>query len=95
MGAIERGDVIYTSAIEQQVLHALIQVLFTLNREYFPGEKKLANALAKLPLAPSDFALRVETVLCPGARPSVAELGEQMRGLAYLVREARKMIAHG
>jgi hypothetical protein len=36
---IERGDVIYTSAIVQQVAQALVQVVFALTPQYFPGEK--------------------------------------------------------
>ena len=35
--AIERQDVIYAVGIVQQVIHNLIQVLFALNKVYFPG----------------------------------------------------------
>jgi len=91
LGAVERGDVIYTSAIVQQAIQALIQAVFALNREYFPGEKKLAEALRQLPVTPPELAGRIETLLCAGARPSVAELREQERGLADLVRETREL----
>lgn len=93
LGAVERGDVIYTSAIVQQTVQALVQVVFALGRAYFPGEKKLADALAKLPSAPRDFAARIQDVVCPGARPTVAELRAQSRGLADLVRETRALVA--
>jgi len=93
LGAVERGDVIYTSAIVQQVVQALVQVVFALDRAYFPGEKKLADALAKLPSAPRDFAGRIQNVLCPGAHPTPAELREQSRGMADLVREVRTSVA--
>jgi hypothetical protein len=93
LGAVERGDVIYTSAIVQQTVQALIQVVFALDRVYFPGEKKLADALEKLPSAPRDFAARIQNVLCPGACPSVADLRAQSRGLAGLVRETRALVA--
>ncbi|HEX7240825.1 MAG TPA: DUF4037 domain-containing protein [Longimicrobiaceae bacterium] len=90
--AVERADVIYTSGIVQQTLHSLIQVAFALNREYFPGEKKLAVALAKLPALPEAFAPRVQALLCPGRDPGVAELREQRRELAALMAELRGMV---
>jgi predicted nucleotidyltransferase len=93
LGAVERADVIYTSAIVQQVLQALIQVVFALNRAYFPGEKKLAGALDKLPVAPPNFAARCEALLCPGAPPSVAKLREQRRDLTSLVSEVGELRA--
>jgi hypothetical protein len=91
LGAVERADVIYTSAIVQQALQALIQVVFALNREYFPGEKKLAGALEKLPISPPGFAARCEALLSPGAPPSVAALREQQRDLTALVSEVREL----
>ncbi len=89
--AIERVDVIYTSAIVQQVLHALVQVIFALNREYFPGEKKLAHALNKLPMQPEAFTARLESLLCPGSNPGVAQLREQQRELAALVTDVEQL----
>ena len=92
LGAVERADLIYTSGIVQQVIHALLQVVFALNRTYFPGEKKLAAALATLSIAPADAGARIEALLFPGARPSVAGLRAQMRDLTDLVRETRELI---
>ncbi len=54
--AIEQADFIYTAAIVQHTLEALIQVLFALNREYFPGEKQLARAMGKLSLQPNGLS---------------------------------------
>ena len=93
LGAVERADVIYTSGIVQQTVHALIQVVFALNRAYFPGEKKLAQAMEKLPLQPPSFAARLEALLCPGLRPDVAQLREQQRALAALVDEAATLVS--
>lgn len=92
LSAVERADVIYTSGIVQQTIHALVQVVFALDRTWFPGEKNLATALAKLPSAPPDFAARVERLLCVGPRPSVADLRMQARELADLVRETRERV---
>jgi len=92
LGAVERADLIYTSAIVQQVLHALVQVVFALNREYFPGEKKLADALEKLPIAPPKFAERVEDLLCADPRTGVDGLRDQQRALAALVTDVRRLV---
>ena len=91
--AVQRADVIYTSAIVQQVLQALIQVVFALNRVYFPGEKRLAHAMENLPLLPSGFARRVQELLAPAAM-DVAGLETQRRNLADLVAEMRALTRH-
>ena len=85
--AVERADAIYTSGIVQMVAHALIQAAFALNRRFFPGEKKLAGALADLPIQPPDFASRIESLLHPAAPPTVQNLQAQRRDLAALVAE--------
>jgi hypothetical protein len=91
LSAIERGDVIYTSAIVQQVVQALIQVVFALNREYFPGEKKLADALEKLAIVPAGFAAAIEGLLCPGPARGVDELRGQQRALASITADVRRL----
>lgn len=87
LSAVERADAIYTSAIVQQTIHAVIQAVFALNGEYFPGEKKLGSALARLPVQPAGLAARVESLLFPGAAPDAAMLREQQSALAALVDE--------
>jgi hypothetical protein len=90
--AVQRADVIYTSAIVQQVLQALIQVVFALNRVYFPGEKRLAHAMETLPIQPSGFARRVQELLAPSS-VDVAGLETQRRELADLVAEMRALVS--
>jgi hypothetical protein len=90
--AVHRADVIYTSAIVQQVLQALIQVVFALNRVYFPGEKRLAYAMETLPVHPSGFARRVQELLAPPS-VDVAGLETQRRELADLVAEMRALVS--
>ena len=91
--AVERGDVIYASGIAQQVAHALVQVLFALNRELFPGEKKLARALDALPLRPDALSGRLEALLWPGEAPTVAALEARRRALGDLVAEVERLVA--
>jgi hypothetical protein len=89
--AVQRADLIYTSAIVQQVLQALIQVAFALNRAYFPGEKRLAHAVETLPVQPAGFTRRVQELLAP-ASVEVAGLEKQRRDLADLVAEMRALV---
>jgi hypothetical protein len=90
--AVQRADVIYTSAIVQQVIQALIQVVFALNRVYFPGEKRLAHAMEPLPVQPSGFARRVQGLLTQTA-VDVEGLEKQRRELADLVAEMRALVS--
>ncbi|HET7234103.1 MAG TPA: DUF4037 domain-containing protein [Longimicrobium sp.] len=91
--AIERGDVIYTAGIVQLVAHALVQVLFALNRVYFPGEKRVAESLSRLALVPPDVAGRVQALLAPGVPWDVAALRAQRQALARLVDEVSRLVA--
>ena len=92
--AVERQDIIYTTGIVQQVVHNLIQVLFAVNETYFPGDKKLASALAHLDGVPEDLAARIEVLIFPGGRPSVASLQRQQTGLLSLLRDVELIVAH-
>jgi hypothetical protein len=90
--AVERGDVIYTAGIVQQVAHNLIQVVFALNETYFPGDKKLEAALARLPRQPRDFGERIRRLLAPGAPPDRALLAWQREELCRLLDEVRALV---
>ncbi len=90
--AVERGDAIYAAAIVQQVVQSLVQVVFALNRAYFPGEKGLAAALEKLPLPPDGLAARLDAILFPGRAPDVRALRAQNAALAALVDEIGSMV---
>ncbi len=89
--AIERRDAIYTAGIVQQVIHNLIQVLFAVNRVYFPGDKKLAHALGHLDRSPRRFAERVQGLLLPEERVSVQMLRRQQAGLRQLLEEVERL----
>ncbi|MCD6285095.1 MAG: DUF4037 domain-containing protein [Anaerolineae bacterium] len=92
--AVERQDVIYTTGIVQQVVHNLIQVLFAINDTYFPGDKKLASALAHLDRVPGNLAARIEALIFPGERPSVVVLQRQQAGLLSLLRDVELIVAN-
>jgi len=90
--AIERGDVIYTAGIVQLVVHAIVQVLFALNREYFPGEKRLAESLGRLPIAPTDVGRRITALVAPGTPRDAVALRAQREALAALVDEVGRLV---
>ena len=90
--AIQRGDVIYTAGIVQLVVHALVQVLFALNRVYFPGEKLLAESLRRLPVAPRAVPMRMQALLAPDTPMDVAALRAQREEVAALVAEVRELV---
>jgi hypothetical protein len=91
--AVERKDVIYTTGIVQQVVHNLIQVLFALNRVYFPGDKKLALALEHLEVKPPKTNQRVVDLLAPGGSWDRASLKRQRDELCALVQEVAVLVA--
>ena len=85
--AIERQDVIYTTGIIQQVLHNLIQVLFALNEVYFPGDKKLIQAISHFHHVPKHFTDRLQRLIFPADAISTGLLREQQRELQELLHE--------
>ena len=90
--AVERGDILYTSGIVQLVVYALIQVVFALNRVYFPGEKKVGVVLEKLDLQPRDFNQRIRELVYPGDAGSIVHLQAQREALGRLVNEVKQLV---
>ncbi|MCC2650946.1 MAG: hypothetical protein K0R61_508 [Microvirga sp.] len=74
------------------MLHALIQVVFALNCECFPGEKRLFQALEKLPAQPRAFSLRLQDLLFMGKDMTAAQLREQHRELGLLVADVEQLV---
>jgi hypothetical protein len=93
--AVARADVIYVTGIVQQVVHNLVQVLFALNETYFPGDKRLDEALAHLPCQPAGLRERVASLLWPGAPATVALLHHQQEEVQALLREVEALVAAG
>jgi hypothetical protein len=90
--AVERGDILYTSGIVQQVVYALIQVVFALNCTYFPGEKKVEVGLEHLALQPPDFYRRIRELVYPGNDGSIGHLRNQREALGRLVSDVERLV---
>ena len=89
--AIARQDIIYTTGIVQQVLHNLIQVLFAVNEVYFPGDKKLSEAIAYLNHIPEHFIDRMQRLIFPAGPISTELLRDQQRELQALLHEIENL----
>jgi hypothetical protein len=90
--AVRRGDVIYVMSIVHQVIHNLIQVVFALNKTYFPGDKKLQAALDKLTVKPADFGGRIGRLMLPqDGTPET--LTRQQHDLEALVDEVEALVS--
>jgi predicted nucleotidyltransferase len=92
LSAIERGDILYTTGIVQQVVYAMIQVVFALNRVYFPGEKKVGMALEKLALQPGEFNQRIRELVYPGDIGSITYLRAQQEALSRLANDVKLLV---
>jgi hypothetical protein len=90
--AIERQDVIYTSSIVQQVVHNIIQIFFAVNKVYFPGDKKLENALEHLDKLPDLFMERIHNLLNPGKIIVVDILRKQQVDLQQLLTDTEILV---
>jgi hypothetical protein len=75
------------------VVHNLIQVLFALNRVYFPGDKKLALALDHLEIAPLHASRRIADLLALEEGRNRDSLDCQRRELCALVQEVVALVA--
>lgn len=61
--AAHRGDIVAVNHRLAALLASAFDVLFALNRATHPGEKRLLDLAARLPLAPVDLRARVDAML--------------------------------
>ena len=81
-----RGDLLSVQHRRYTVQMVFFNLLFTLNRRYHPGEKRLLVHAARCPLQPADLAARWNRAACRGADdPALADdldgLGDDLRAL--------------
>lgn len=66
---VARRDLMFLVGLAGKLANALLQVVFALNRVYFPGDGWNLPMAAELPLLPSNFVSRMEAILEPGRDP--------------------------
>jgi len=97
--ALARDDAVAANHRLAALLASVFDILFALNRETHPGEKRLLERASALPKAPPGFGVAVETLLRLGAPPldppaAVAAAHRLLDGLDALLA-AEGLIAPG
>jgi hypothetical protein len=60
---VARGDVVFLAGLTSRLVHAILQVVFALNRRWFPGDGWLLAIVEGLPVQPADLAPRITAIL--------------------------------
>lgn len=71
--AVQRGDILFTAPIVMHTVLDMIQVVFALNRTYFPGDKKLEAAMSKMNDCPESLLAELHFLLSAPRTPQVLE----------------------
>lgn len=85
--AINRGDYLFTSPIVLHTVLDMIQVIFALNRVYFPGDKRLDTVLKSLPYCPKSLIENLPFLL--QASTDQKHLKKQYEILKSVIEELR------
>jgi hypothetical protein len=67
LSKIERRDEVFLAGLSAKLVHSIMQVLFALNRSYFPGDGWNLRLAEGLTIAPTDLSARIKLVLNPGS----------------------------
>lgn len=66
---VQRRDLVFLVGLSAKLANAILQVLYALNRVYFPGDGWNLAMAAELERLPKDFLARMDTILEPGRGP--------------------------
>ena len=58
-----RGDLVYLSGLSSRLVHAIVQVVFALDRTWFPGDGRTLQLVAGLPVQPPDRTALITAIL--------------------------------
>lgn len=64
---VDIGDPVFLAGLTSRLVHDVLQVLFALNRRYYPGDGNNLKLAASLPCQPNDLAARITAILYPGS----------------------------
>jgi hypothetical protein len=60
-----RGDVVFLAGLTSRLVHGVLQVVFALNRRWFPGDGWILPMAESLAITPPDMAARITAILSP------------------------------
>ncbi len=87
---IARGDEVFLATLSMSLVRDIMQVLFALNRTYFPGDGANLRLAETFAILPRGFAERISLCLYPGRGPQA--LAQQAREIASLVDELETLL---
>jgi hypothetical protein len=62
---LDRKDIVFLASLSASLVHDIMQVLCAVNEVYFPGDGHNISFSKHFTVKPSDFAKRIEDILCP------------------------------
>lgn len=80
-----KNDLAFLQGLTTTQVHAIAQVLFARNRQWFTGDSNLLRNLARLEITPPDLVARLESALYP--EPGGDLLARQRETITALARE--------
>ncbi len=88
---VARRDLVFLVGIAGKLSNAILQVVFALNRAYYPGDGWNLPMAADLPLLPPDFLSRMTAILEPGRDPDAFH--RQRNELIAMIADLEVLIA--
>ncbi|WP_055048016.1 DUF4037 domain-containing protein [Devosia sp. A16] len=88
---VERRDLVFLVGIAGKLANAILQVVFALNRSYYPGDGWNLPMAAELELLPPDFTCRMAAILQPGRDPDAFQ--RQRTELIAMIADLEVLIA--
>jgi hypothetical protein len=88
---VDRRDLVFLVGITGKLANAIMQVLFALNRAYFPGDGWNLPMAAELPRLPPNFISRMTSILDPGHGPDAHR--RQRAELIAMIADVEVLIA--
>jgi hypothetical protein len=88
---VDRRDLVFLVGITGKLSNAILQVVFALNRAYYPGDGWNLPMAAELPLLPPDFTSRMAAILEPGRDPDAFR--RQRTELIAMIADLEVLIA--
>jgi hypothetical protein len=88
---VARRDLVFLVGLTGKLANAILQVVFALNRVYFPGDGWNLPMAAELERLPPDFVPRMTSILEAGSGP--VALQHQRRELIAMIADLEVLIA--